>query len=201
MRSAILSLPILVLLAACASSTGVGDRHYESRRFAEAQAAYETYLAGEARDAERIVRSLYRLGVIYSLPEGPAYDPEHAIEVLARVEKLDRGGHYATEATLLRNLQEKVVELNDRASADRDALAALQAQIEGLQTEVQTTEEATEVQDEEVQLLKGEIARLEEQGRALREELQAKEQELERLKAIDLEMPRQSPSSRFDGGR
>lgn len=191
MKSAhLLPILILTLLAmGCSSSKRIGDYYFESGRYVEAEAAYQVYLENEPEDARRIARSMYRLGVIYALPESPLYDPERAAEILDRLLSINPGGPYSSEAELIRHLQLEVVRTRDELAGDRQRIADLEQELELLEIELEETQAELGEGAEQVETLSQQIESLRGRIRGLSGELATKEQELERLKAIDLQQP------------
>lgn len=185
--SAILGLPLSVL--ACSSSQSVGDQHFESGLYVDAAAAYQAYLDNEPRDARQVARSMYRLGVIYGLPESPLYDPERSAEILDRLLKINPGGPYSSEAELIRQLQLQVVETREELAMDRQQIEELQGELEWMEVELEQARAELGEGAEQVATLSQQIESLRARIRVLSGELATKEQELERLKAIDLQQP------------
>lgn len=106
--------------AGCATS-GLrrGDRLFEERAYPEAVEAYEGALsAGEA--GEHLDRVLFRLALLYSLPESRAYDERRARELLKElVQRVDSGPYREQAARILR--------LEKQWGECRDQLAKLKA--------------------------------------------------------------------------
>lgn len=185
--AAILCSTLSVL--ACSSSKSVGDEYFESRLYVDAATAYQAYLDNEPRDARRVARSLYRLGVIYALPESPLYDPERAAEILDRLLRINPGGPYSSEAELIRHLQLEVVKTRDELAMVRQQIEELRGELEAAELELEQTQAELGEGAEQVETLSEQIASLRGRIEVLSGKLAAKEQELERLKAIDLQQP------------
>ena len=189
-RPHVFSIALLLPLAiACSSSKRIGDLYFESGRYVEAEAAYQVYLDEEPQDARRIARSMYRLGVIYALPESPLYDPERAADILDRLLSINPGGPYSSEAELIRHLQLEVVRTRDELADDRQRIADLEQELELLEVELQEAQVELGDGAEQVETLTQQTESLRRRIRGLSGELATKEQELERLKAIDLRQP------------
>ena len=180
-------LCLLLLVLACSSAKRIGDYYFESGRYVEAEAAYQVYLDEEPQDARRIARSMYRLGVIYALPESPVYDPERAAEILDRLLSINPGGPYSSEAELIRHLQLEVVRTRDELADDRLQIQELEEELELVELELEETQVELGEGAEQVETLTQQTESLRRRIRGLSGELATKEQELERLKAIDLQ--------------
>ena len=187
--SALPTMIALVSLTACHSTTRVGDRFYERGRFKEAAAAYEVFLDSEPGHSELAARSLYRIGLIFAMPDSDSYDPVQSIVVLDRLISEFPNSLYAIDARILRDLQQQIVRLDDQSAELRQLLAAAEEALAERRTELATLLQSLDQRDLEIQALQSSIPSLEGEIRTLIRQLAAKEQELEKLeqvRAIDL---------------
>ena len=186
-----LLLSCLIALS-CQSTTRVGDRYYEKGRFPEAAAAFEVYLESAPGDDQEVVRTLYRLGVIYAMPGTRVEDRGRSIEVLERVQQEFPGSPYAAEARLLQGLQEGLAALEADAAKVGREIEDLEAVIVRREERLRALEEELDGREEEISTLADSIPPLEARIRILAQELRDREEELEqleKLKAIDLREP------------
>lgn len=183
------AVAVLFTFLACASVGTVGDMYFESGRYREAVAAYESYLSTGSEDPERRSLTLYRLGVSYAVPGTPVHDPARSSSTLTRLLDVDPNGPYSVEARLLRDLQDETLAKRSLVDELRLEIAFLGDELDRLQGALATARsekgegerEVTELTDR-IRGLRGEMSRL--SG-----ELEAAVEELERLKAIDLGSP------------
>lgn len=187
-----LLIAILALVSGCQSTTRLGDHYYQEGRYPEAAAAYRVYLDAETSDREQILRTLYRLGVIYGTPGSSAYDPQRSVEILETLLSVYPGNVYAPEATLLRNLQLKIRDLAAEVTADRVRLTELEVDLAEREAELARLGKELGQKEDQIEALQESIPPLRIEISDLIRELAAKQQELEqleRLKAIDLDQP------------
>lgn len=179
-------------VAGCQSTTRVGDRFYESGKYPEAAAAFQSYLESEPSDNDQIARTLYRLGVVLATPGSSVYDPQASVETLDSLLRTYPGCTYVPEATLLRNLQLKIVQLEKEMTHDRERLAELQVDLAQREAEIAGIALEIGAKNDQIEALQESIPPLRVEIRQLIRELATKEQDLEqleRLKAIDLAQP------------
>lgn len=200
-RSAVASTPwrraasvvaCALLIAACQSTTRVGDRYYENGRYPEAAAAFQAYLASNPSDNEEVARTLYRLGVILATPQSPAYDPERSLVLLERLITDYPGSPHAAEAQLLRALQIRANQLDEELQQDRIRLVELEVDLTERELELDSLRGRLREKEEQVTALQNSIPPLRIEIRTLIRELASKErklEQLEQLKAIDLDQP------------
>jgi chromosome segregation ATPase len=178
-------------LGACVSSSSrIGDRYYDSERYVEAAAAYETYLdeGVESRDDEAV--TLFRLGLIYSRAESSLYDPARSMELLERSLELKPDSPYNLEARLILELARQVARLEREVVDRRRRIESLFSELSEMQEEVEKVEGQVGARQRTVETLSTEINGLRAQIDRLTLEVEQKEEELERLKAIDFETNR-----------
>lgn len=180
----------VLLLGACQSTTRVGDRYFEGGRLAEAAAAYQVYLDSNSGDSDRVSLTLYRLGVIFASPGTSVHDPERSIDTLNRLIRDYPENRYATEAVLLRDLQERMLGLDAEVTAGRVQLSDLEIEMAERERELRSLQDRLEEKEARILALQESIPPLRIEISNLIHELAAKQEELEqleRLKAIDLE--------------
>lgn len=174
---------------ACASTQGVGDRYFESGRYLEAKAAFEAYLDDEPKDADRVARYTYRLGLVYALPNSPVHDPEMALEIFDSLAAMDPSGPYTPQAKMISELQRRGIDLDQDLRDSRARIANLEDEISGLEVDLVDMQGTSGERSQQIEDLSDQIDRLVGQRAQLRRQLKETEEELDRLKAIDLESP------------
>lgn len=196
-RNAVVSIPTwisiivgLSLVACVSGSSRIGDRYYDSERYVEAAAAYETYLdeGFESRDEEAL--TLFRLGLIYSRAESSLYDPTRSIGLLEQSLELRPDSAYNLEARLILELVEDVARLEGEVEDRKRRIEFLFAELSEMQEEVEKVEGQVGARERTVETLSTEINGLRAQIDSLTLEVEQKEEELELLKAIDFETNR-----------
>jgi TolA-binding protein len=162
-----------------------GDTLLAAGRLEEAEVAYRSFLS-KHESSPLEPRALYRLGLIYSLPDSPLHDPDRARDVLQQLAEHSRGGLYSRQATLVLTLQAEISRLGRTAETHASLAARLENELGRLEEEAaQATTEAGQHETRarrltsEISILRTEIARL-------TESLEQREEELERIKEIDL---------------
>ncbi|MDH3253923.1 MAG: hypothetical protein OEM62_02950, partial [Acidobacteriota bacterium] len=130
-------------------------------------------------------RTLYRLGLIYSLRESPLYDPTKARQLLQ--ELAQRPGPYGRQAALVLRLQLQVSELQQEATTHALLSASLEQELGRMEEEAAAASTVVGEQKDRTQRLTNEIEQLRAEIAALTQALDLKRQELTRIKEIDLE--------------
>jgi hypothetical protein len=166
-----------------------GDDLFQQRRLVEAEAAYKTYLGSQPSAPRQTERALYHLGLIYSLPDSPLYDPDHAQEVLQRLISDHGQSPYALQASLILALQLQIDRLREDLTSQSDRASRLLGLLSQLETEAVQAESQMDEQEDRAQRLVVEIARLKKEIGHLNVELVSREEELDQIKRIDLEAP------------
>lgn len=183
---------LVVFLFGCQSTTRVGDRFYEDGRYAEASAAFQSFLESEPSDRELVARTLYRLGVALGYPGTSVYDPKASVETLELLLESFPDSPFAAEAMLIRDLQLKLVELESDIERDRLRLAEMEMALAQKEAELMKFASDMGEKDDQIEALRESIPPLRVEIRNLIHRLAEKERELEqleRLKAIDLNQP------------
>lgn len=178
MRGASRICPTLLLaygalaLAACATSTRVGNEAWRSGRWTDAAYAYESArtAAVEPRDADRL---LLRLGLIYLEPATPMYDETRARERLGELVTRHPDSPYRGEAQVILEL------LDARDDAER-RLGALREQVGSLADERASAAAGLKTRDATIAALRASLAETQ-------AELARAREALEQLKRIDLQ--------------
>jgi hypothetical protein len=176
---------LVVLLGGCSLRSLEGDRLLSENRIEEAEIAYRSFL-DKNQSSRRGQQALYRLGLIYVLPDSPIYNPEQGRAILKQVAAHPAGGIYSRQASLVLTLQIEISRLQQAAQAQ----ASLAAQLENAlgQMEEEAAQASTEAgaQETRSRQLTGEIRILRSEIHQLTLSLEKREKELERIKEIDL---------------
>jgi hypothetical protein len=162
-----------------------GDRLLSESRFEEAAIAYRTFL-DKHQSTARGQRALYRLGLIYSLPESPLYDPERGREALKQVAAHPEGGIVSRQANLVLNLQIEISRLQQTAQAQASLAARLGSELGRMEEEAALASNEAGEHENRSKRLTGEIRILRTEIEQLTKSLEKREKELERIKEIDL---------------
>ena len=187
-------VPCWLLLISC-QSTGPhvkGDSAFEQQLYAEAEKAYQETLESASLSNEVESRVLFRLAVIYALPENPQRDREHSSQLLERLMTSHPQTAYALQGELLRDLLRQSEELEGQRDRDQARLGELRSELATSQREVTDLRLDVAARDDEIEELQGTLTQLAGEIRSLEKRLQSTERELEQLdhlKAIDLGAP------------
>ena len=184
-RLAAVATLIAFLLSGCATRSLEGDVLLAAGRLEEAEVAYRSFLA-KHKSSPLEPRALYRLGLIYSLPDSPLYNPDRARDTLQQLAEHSEGGLYSRQASLVLTLQDEISHLERAARSQASLAARLENELGRLEEEAaQATSEAGQ-QESRARRLTSEISYLRTEIASLTESLERREQELERIKEIDL---------------
>jgi uncharacterized coiled-coil protein SlyX len=143
------------------------DRSFESADYPGAATAYSNYLTQNPDGAQRD-RALYRLGMIYALPDYPARDTSQSVAYLKELAADFPASTLRPQAELFVDLEERIAQLNTDVTERERQLAALNQQVAQLKTQA------------------GTIAQLQEDLKNREERIRQLNDELQKLKAIDL---------------
>ena len=182
-------LTVLLLgtaLTGCAPLIRQGDQLFDSGRFDEAEVAYTAYMKKKPLDSIHAQHALYRIGLLYALPESPRHDEAAADRVFDRLANLDPATIYTRQAALLLTLRRNTATARRLVSERERQIANLRREVEQLRLIATETEtQANESTDRAIRL-RQEILRLEREMGDLQQLLDTRQEELRRLKEIDL---------------
>ena len=185
--AATLAIFCLVWIGCASGPTRIGDRYFDSRRYVEAAAAYEQYLAEGVDKREERALILYRLGLIYARSESGIYDPGRSAVALRQSLEADPDSSFEMEAHLMLKLAETLSAYESEISSQRNRLDSLYSELSLLQEEIEQAEGRAGARERTVETLSAEIESLLRRIDDLTQEVETREEELERLKAIDLD--------------
>lgn len=205
LRRAWAALPLAALLIAAAFTgsgcsviargPSAGDRLFAAGDWIAAEAAYRETLRDDARRAQAD-RALFRLALVYSLPESPLQDLERAEDSLSRLLAQHPSSEHAPAARALlawhRRADEHARELAARAAElerARSRAAELAAASSDTRADLSQRDEKTRELTAELAAERRRSAELEAELERLAARASRLETELEQLKKIDLEPP------------
>lgn len=187
-RAAVAAAILAVLIGGCSLRSLEGDRLLAEDRIEEAEIAYRSFL-DKNQSTDRGQQALYRLGLIYALPDSPLYNPEQGRAVLKQVAAHPAGGIFSRQASLVLTLQLEISRLQQATQAQASLAAQLEnalGQMEELEEEAAQASTEAGAQENRSQQLTGEIRHLRSEIEQLSLSLEKREKELERIKEIDL---------------
>lgn len=185
MRRLVLAGLPLLLLGGCAARSLDGDVLFAADRLEEAEVAYRTFLSKHPEDALG-PQALYRLGLIYSLPDSPLFDVERAESTLQQLAEHPEGGIYSRQASLVLSLRADIFRLEQAARKQASLAALLENELGRLEEEAAEATTQAGQHESRARRLTSEIAYLRSQIAELTGSLEQRERELERIKEIDL---------------
>lgn len=186
------------LLVGCAGLPGVettADRLFAARDFAAAESAYREALRRDPT-GPRQDRALYRLAVVYGLPESAVYDPEQAESCLERLLAQFPATDYELPARAWLATRRQLEEMERELAAQRRSITDRQTRLADLEARLAAAETRLADHDRRAQAAtalaedrRRRIAELEAAlGRSTRR-AERLERDLSELKRIDLDTP------------
>ena len=183
-RCAIAIAASAALAAACAH-TGAFQRSVGAGRWQEAAAAFRADSALQRNPA-----ALRTAARIHSMPDSVTWDPDRALDLLARSRALTRSGQLPEADRRLEAVLAYVVREREARGAEaivlRDSLDRITAQAGQLRTELAQLRETNAAHESERAVLQRMVTRLESVLHDRETQMAAVRSELERLKEIDL---------------
>ena len=175
----------LLALAACSLRPLEADRLFEANRLEEAEIAYRAFLDDHPADA-RTGQALYRLGLIYSLPDSPLYNPDKGRSTLRRLAEHQEGGLFSRQASFVLSLQLEISRLQQAAQSHASTAARLEDELGRLEEEAALASSEAGQQQDRARRLAREIGYLRSEIARLTAALEQREEELQKIKEIDL---------------
>jgi len=154
----------------------IGETAFEAGDYLRAMEAYRAYLR-ETPDGPMADRVLFRLALVYALPESPVRDTARSVELLADLVREHPDSLFRSPAEVLLQQQRELAAEHSEVERLRGDLGRRETQIQGLTQELDRTRQADQT---ELERLRADLTRREERVRQLTEEL-------EKLKQIDLQ--------------
>jgi len=153
----------------------IGERAFEAGDYPRALEAYNAYLR-ERADGPDSDRVLFRLAMVYALPESPARNTARSVELLEELVREHPDSLFRSPAEVLLHQQIELAAERSEVERLRSDLGRQETQIQGLTQDLDRIRQADQV---ELERLRADLTRREERVRQLSEEL-------EKLKQIDL---------------
>ena len=153
----------------------IGERAFAAGDYLRAIEAYTAYLR-EMPDGSEADRVLFRLAMVYALPESPVRETTRSVQLLEDLVREHPDSLFRPPAEVLLLQQRELAIERSEVERLRGDLGRRETQIQDLSQELDRTRQAGQV---ELERLRADLTRREERVRQLTEEL-------ERLKQIDL---------------
>ncbi len=166
----------------CAASSF--DRYFEAGQYELAARAHEADPSPAPSD-----RTLFRLGLVYALPQTPVYDPTRARASLEALRARFPASRFRTPGRVLLALLTELTRLETEVDMEQFQLDSLRVTLREIQEGHQALRQGIANQDRELERLRRELRRLEDELADKSLTVRRLESELERLKSIDLGRP------------
>jgi hypothetical protein len=174
-----------VLAAVACAHTGAFDRSLRAGRWQDAAAEFRADSA-----LQRNATALRRAARIHAVPDSVTWDPDRALELLARARALAPRARVEDADSRLEAMLEYVVRERAARGAQmivlRDSLAGAAAEVTRLRAELAELRETNAAHESERAVLERMVSRLEADLRDRETQISALRSELDRLKEIDL---------------
>lgn len=162
---------VLGAVVGCASSLQQGDRFFEARSYRDAVAAYEKALSS-GLTGTHLERALFRLALVYALPESPLHDERRSRDFLEELVGRVEAGPYRSQAARILELEELETRLSGEAESRRRQITELEEEAVAFAWRADHDKATIDELRHSLERLGGELAECREK--------------LEKLKAIDM---------------
>ena len=173
------------LFAGACAHSGAFDRSLRAGRWQDAAVAF-----GKDSALQRNATALRLAARIHAVPDSATWDPDRALELLARARALAPRGRTEEADGRLESMLEYVVRERAAHGAEmivlHDSLAAVTAEMSRLRAELAELRETNAAHESERSVLERMVSRLEADLRDRETQIAGLRSELDRLKEIDL---------------